>query len=420
MKLRLVVGGLAFTAAVAATALAHAPGGPPAGGPPPGLPPGPPQGGPAMGGPGGGGMHMGGPGGGGPVGAPGSGHGGGPGAAQPGHPGGPPPGAMLARAADADRSGDVSSDEWSAFLASLDEDGDGVADLAALGAALGVPSDAPADAVAAQLKRVFDRDRDGDVEISELQAFFDAMDTNGDGALDADDRPGHHAPPPPPPSGPERAALGLARAADADMSGDVSGDEWAAYLASLDEDGDGIVDGDDVEDSVPPCAGRRAPRHVGRELDHDGDGLLEIEDLQALFDLLDADGDGALSRDELGALPPPPPRHRGPAMALARAADADEDGTVTEDERDAFLDALGTDDAGAISLDDLAAALGLPEPPDGDTTRRDARLLHDFDTDRDGAVTRDELAALLLSLDRDADGSIERAELKKKKRHRRR
>jgi Ca2+-binding EF-hand superfamily protein len=423
---------------------------PPPGGmlPPPPPPPPPPgaggqNGGPMMGGPGG---MMGGPGGmmggpGGMMGGPGGGQQGGPGQGGAGGPMGAPhsgPAArqiamLLAIAADADQSHDVTAQEWATFLASLNADSTtGAVDLTALGAAL-PPHPAPAGVDAATLlTRLFDKDQDGTVTLTDLNAFFALLDADGDGALSADEL----APPHGGPGGDQNcqggpnglggaadawmAAMLLARAADADQSGDVTAEEWASFLASLSADENGVVDPAALAAALPapPNHGQgNMARPLARLFDRNHDGSVSLDDLNAYFAILDKDGDGALSHDELA--PPRPFRgadHRA-ARALFRAADADGDKTVTADEWTSFLDGLTVDDAGAVSLDDLASK--LPAPPHGwpsDTSKRDAILLHAFDLDQDGVVTKADLQAVFDSYDKNADAQLKRGEMKRSRR----
>lgn len=429
--------------------------GPPAGGRPP---MGPPPGGP--GGPGGG-------------------------------PGGPPPAEqrpadprraamLLAIAADADRSRDVTADEWAAFLATLGADDAGAVSLDALAAAIlpPLPAGVTADTTRRDemLVRGFDQDGDGVVSLDDLNALFAILDADSDGALSADELappqggpgqgggPGHDGGGPGGPhggpggpqggqggqgGGPEadarRTGALLARAADADRSGDVTADEWASFLASLSPDATGAVDMTALATALQPptrtetskalkkvmkralrkalrkharaaSAGADPSAMLTRLLDHDGDGVVEAEDLGWYFGLLDADGDGALSAAELAPPEPVGGRDLKAAFGLFRAADADDSHDITSDEWTAFLDGLTVDGNGAVSLDDLAAKIAPPDAPappaDADTTRRDEMLLRTFDRDGDGAVTRSDLEAVFDLFDHNADGALDGNELR--------
>ena len=354
------------------------------------------------------------------------------GAAGPGGPPkGPSPAMLLVMAADADRSHDVTAAEWSAFLASLNADANGVVDLTALAAALPpAPADAPADG----LTRLFDVDRDGSVTLGDLGAIFSHLDSDGDGALSSAELAppappeggGHDGPPPQggpgghdhaPPCDAKKGAMLLARAADADQSHDVSSDEWTAFIAQLDPDGDGVVDLSALAALLP------APPHgahgdpaamLTRALDQDQDGTVTVTDLAAVFALLDPNGDGAASMGEVKSQARKVMKGgaKKGAMGLLRAADADADKSVSGEEWAAFLDGIATDESGAVSLDALAEAIHAPAPKDGDTTKRDAMLTKVFDQDADGVVTKADLQAVFNFFDRNADGAVDRSEVR--------
>ena len=112
---------------------------------------------------------------------------------------------------------------------------------------------------------------------------------------------------------------GVLRVADEDHDGIVSEAEWRDFLARLAEDETGAVDHHSFAALVD--AHRQAERRARRgeeggalppdfPLDEDGDGRFEIEDLEAIFAVVDRDGDGRLQSRELG--PPPPDRRRPP------------------------------------------------------------------------------------------------------------
>lgn len=398
--------------AAATVALAHPPhgGGPGgAGGPMMGQrPQGPPRG-PQQGGPQGGPQH-------GPHAGPQ------PGGPQHG-PGGDPAlrtGGLLGRAADADDSHDVTADEWAAFLAAVDSDGDGVVDMDALVALLPAPPHEPpagAPPLAEVLARDLDADGDGVVTTADLQALFDALDRDADGALTTADAPERERPP----ADPRRAACLLARAADADEDRATTEDEWTAFFAAVDSDGDGTVDLGALiallpePPHEPPADAPPLEEVLAHDLDADGDGAVEIEDLQAIVGFLDRNGDGQVTKRETKT-----PKLRGKPLAaaldLARAADADASRDVTSDEWGAFTAALVVNDDGSVSLDDLASRLRGPKRGwPSDTERRDALLVKAYDRDGDGTVTVSDLAAVFGELDRDGDGALSRAEMRPKR-----
>jgi Ca2+-binding EF-hand superfamily protein len=421
------VGVVAVAASAAATQAGN--GFPPLGGMMP-KPPFPPMhgGGPQMDGPlQGGGQFPGGP----MLGGPAQ---GGPGGQQQGAPHSAPHARqvamLLAFAADADKSGDVTAEEWAAFLESLGADAtSGAVDLSALAGALPAPpKNAPAGDASELLTRLFDKDQDGTVTLDDLNAFFALLDADGDGALSSEEMAPPHGGPggaQNPTGGPHGcggladawgAALLLAKAADVDESGDVSADEWASFLASLGADEDGVVDAEALAAALPkPPKGRGDMRRpMAARFDRDKSGAVDLGDLNAYFAMLDKDGDGALSGDEMK----PGKAFRGAdhraAAALFRAADADADREVTSEEWTSFLEGLTVDDAGVVSLDDLVSK--LPAPPRGwpsDTAKRDALLLHAFDVDKDGSVSKTDLQAVFDSYDKNADEELKRGEMKR-------
>jgi Ca2+-binding EF-hand superfamily protein len=353
----------------------------------------------------------------------------------------------LARAADTDKSGDVTADEWTAFMASLGADASGVVPLDALAAALPLPPLPPGVTVDtakrdAMLLRIFDLDGDGSVTTADLDALFALLDTNGDGALSKDDAPaggGHHRGPggvkDPDPSDeaaagchvgdPRKAGFLLARAADADASHDVTADEWAAFLATLGADADGVVALDALAAALPapphapadPTDTTQRDAALTRAFDYDDDGAVEISDLESLFTMLDRNDDGSASKSEAGRPKPLRGAARRAGMALFRAADADDSRDVTGEEWAAFLGGIVADENGAVSLDDLASKLPAPRhaADSGDTAKRDANLVRAFDKDGDGVVTTADLQALFDVADANADGALDPTELRPKR-----
>ena len=201
----------------------------------------------------------------------------------------------------------------------------------------------------------------------------------------------------------ELRRLPALRALDSDEDGDISAGEIDAAsesLASLDDNGDGRLSGDELR----PRGGLRiiggpadSPEAIGAlgqipegtriiTLDAtDGDSALDIAELppeaRSVFSSADADGDGAVSAAEMlglmmtaesggarengeGRVAPSPgtgsdggsPQVGSPLMA---ALDADQDGTVSETEIETAaqsLRRLDTDSDGRISADELRPA----------------------------------------------------------------
>ena len=132
------------------------------------------------------------------------------------------PGAVLARAADADGGGEVDADEWQALIAALD-------------GADGAPID-PRRAAAFALRTVLDADGDGDFDAADVGARLAALDTDGSGELERGELEASFSGP----RGVRGAHLfdGLvAFGLDADGDVRVSPEEWGAAVASPDEPG---------------------------------------------------------------------------------------------------------------------------------------------------------------------------------------
>ena len=199
----------------------------------------------------------------------------------------------------------------------------------------------------------------------------------------------------------ELRRLATFRALDSDEDGDISAGEIDAAsesLASLDDNGDGRLSGDELR----PRGGLRiiggpadSPEAIGAlgqipegtriiTLDAtDGDSALDIAELppeaRSVFSSADADGDGAVSAAEMlglmmtaesggarengeGRVAPSPGTDGGSpqvASPLMAALDADQDGTVSETEIETAaqsLRRLDTDSDGRISADELRPA----------------------------------------------------------------
>lgn len=222
--------------------------------------------------------------------------------ARPGHGHGPRhgggPGAMLF-GTDTDGDGAISTAELHAFLGSVDTNADGVlshdelmtrARAHASEAGFELPEPGPRmDRMRHHVMEKLDANDDGQLQTAEVAAHFDELDADGDGSLTGDELPGHrmrhrdHQ---------HRKGLGMAlRVADADGDRNVTASEWSAFLATVDADGDGQVTFREVQQLANP--------------DYEPPSL-SLDQVNEIFDELDANDDGTVSEDEL------PERRRGP------------------------------------------------------------------------------------------------------------
>lgn len=111
---------------------------------------------------------------------------------------------MAAAAADADKSGDVTAEEWRKFVAGIEADDEGVMDPAAVASMLVRKSKAAKKDVAtgeesgnrrrrgrgdplANLDRYLDLDQSGSIDGADLDQLFTQLDRNEDGTLQADE-----------------------------------------------------------------------------------------------------------------------------------------------------------------------------------------------------------------------------------------
>jgi Ca2+-binding EF-hand superfamily protein len=269
-------------------------------------------------------------------------------------------GPLLAGAADADKSGDVTAKEWTAFLDATKAEEEGTVNLAKLRAMV--------------LGSILDQNADKKLTTADLEAMFKALDRDSDGNLSAEELAPQVRRGPGGQGGAAGGAAGrrgqggqggeggqeggeggqeggqgrqraqggqagqggqvrmgsrnrwtgevalmAARAADADKSGDVTAEEWKELVAGFKANDAGLIDGKAVVAKLmaapkAPVAEAAAPGRRGfgglfqmldRALDPEGTGSVKTEDLQKIFTELDKNGDKALQADEIT-----PPRGR--------------------------------------------------------------------------------------------------------------
>ena len=179
-------------------------------------------------------------------------------------------------------------------------------------------------------------------------------------------------------------------ALDTDDDGGISAgeiDAAAESLASLDDDGDGALAGDELRPRREPIGGpaRTPPEATAAFMtfDADEDGVLDAAELPSQFLSLlaraDADGDGAAGEAEILAL------------LTAEAEPAPE--PETDDDQEESVEAGG----------------------DGEPARPRIPLMAVLDADGDGTVSAAEIASAprsLRALDTDGDGRLAQEELR--------
>ena len=175
---------------------------------------------------------------------------------------------------------------------------------ALLAAAVAALLSAPAFAGGNPDRSELDANKDGKIDLAEIQAVrpdftvekFNAADANRDGQLSAEEWPGHR----------KHRRYGKL---DADMDGHYTLAELQAAhpdlsqetYATFDSNGDGKVSRDEVKVSVGD--------KLFENMDTDGDGGISQSELQAVrssvtaekFARMDADGNGQLSKEEMRA-----------------------------------------------------------------------------------------------------------------------
>lgn len=222
------------------------------------------------------------------------------------------------------------------------------------------------------------------------------------------------------------------QALDLNHDGKLSAEEIKAApssLLALDKNGDGQLTVDELTER-PQNAGT-APGELVKQLmgyDKAGKGYLVPEDLparmQGIFARADSNHDGKLTPEEISALssrqgmPSGAPAQSGRAAGMFRmdpllnALDTNHDGVIDAEEirvASASLLTLDKNGDGEITADEMRMRQPTPE-------ERANHLLDEFDTDKDGKISRAEAPERMAKeefgrIDKNGDGFLDRDEL---------
>ena len=233
---------------------------------------------------------------------------------------------------------------------------------------------------------------------------------------------------------------------DMDKDGDKAiskaeaGERWER-LGKLDKDGDAKVTMQEMMGARPGGPEGGAPKggpgvpggpQAGRgeffkNADKNNDGKVSKDEVPAeaweRLGKLDKDSDGAVSKEEMAAMAgrggPGGPGVGGPQMF--ERADKNKDGKISKDEAPdqawERLSKLDKDGDGAVSKEEMAAMAGPGGPggPGGGPQGGPGAMFSRFDTDKDGKLAKSEVPAemweKLSKADENADGLVSKEEL---------
>lgn len=221
------------------------------------------------------------------------------------------------------------------------------------------------------------------------------------------------------------------QALDLDRDGALSASEIQAAptsLRALDRNGDGELTPDEME--PPRTDAGASPDELVAQLmsfDRNGDGVLTPDELpermRSLFARGDKNQDGKLTADEIRQTAQhsgsPNGRHAEPGKAsgmmrldpVLNTLDANHDGVLSAAEISAAAAGLLTLDAdhdGAVAASEMRVRRQTP-------AERTTHVLDEFDTNKDGKLSREEvpdgLRSRFAASDKNADGFLDSAEL---------
>ena len=231
--------------------------------------------------------------------------------------------------------------------------------------------------------------------------------------------------------GPRERPRYVLQALDLNHDGQLSANEIHAAptsLLELDRNGDGELTPDELEPQRNDVGA--SPDQLATQLmafDKNGDGVLTPDELperlRPLFIRADTNHDGKLTPDEIRASATrtgaPRGRRGGPGSAggmmrldpVLFALDADHDGILSAAEirnSSAALLALDADHDGTVEAAEMRVRQQTPQ-------ERTDHLLDEWDTDKDGRISRDEapdgMRARFADADKNGDGYLDRGEL---------